>query len=190
MKKILICLGIMLLISGCGETTQSLQCNSATTAANGLTTDITYDIDYDDDNDNVKYVTITYDYQQNQNSTNDNLDGVGTGTDGTTEDDDVNENDGVVDGVVGDAIDEGVEAVTDTILDIAGIKTNFENQLSIFDNIEGMTYTVDRDTDNEYTVVYKIDLEKISDADLARFNIDRNLTNTRTTYEGQGYTCR
>ena len=33
----------------------------------------------------------------------------------------------VIDGVVGDAIDETVDTVRDTILDIAGIKTNFES---------------------------------------------------------------
>jgi len=187
MKKILICLGITLLISGCGETTDSLQCNSRTTA-NGLTTDVTYDIDYDEDT--VRYVTITYNYKQDEYTTEDNLDGVGTGTDGTTQDDDVNENDGIVDGVVGETIDEGVGAVTDTILDIAGIRTNFQNQMTVFDNVKGLTYSVDRDTDNEYTVVYKIDLDEINDSDLARFNIDRNLTNTRATYENQGYTCK
>lgn len=187
MKKILICLSIMLLISGCGENQESLQCNLVSTN-NGLTSDVTYDIEYDEDT--VRYVTITYDYRQDENTTEDNLDGVGTGTDGTTQDDDVNEDDGIVDGVVGDTIDEGVGVVTDTILDIAGIKTNFQNQMTAFDNVEGLTYTIDRDTNNEYTVVYKIDLEKITDTDLAGFNIDRNLTNTRATYENLGYTCK
>ena len=188
MKKLLICLGITLLLSGCGETNESLQCNQSITA-NGLTTNTTYDIEYDE-NDTVKYVTITYEYTEDQYTTKNNLDGVGTDTDGTTEDDDINENDGIVDGVVGAAIDEGVEAVTDTILDIAGIKNNYEQQLAEYDDIEGFSYTVDRNLDNEYTIVYKIDLDKISDTDLARFNINENLKNTRTTYESQGYTCK
>ena len=187
MKKVLVCLGIMLLISGCGETTETLKCNSTTTA-NGLTTEITYDIEHNDED--VKYVTITYNYKQDEYTTNDEPDGVGTGTDGTTEDDDVNENDDVVDGAVGDAIVEGTDAVTDAILDIAGIKTTYENQLSTYDNIEGFSYTVDKDTDNEYTVVYKIDMDKISDTDLARFNVARDFTTMQTTYEDQGYTCK
>lgn len=187
MKKILICLGIMLLITGCGETTDNLKCNSTTTA-NGLTTDITYDIDYNDKD--VKYVTITYKYKQDTNTTNNDVDGVGTGTDGTTEDKDVNEDNGIVDGAVGDAIDEGVDAVTDTILDIAGIKTTYENQMSNYDNIEGFSYDVDKDTDEEYTVVYKIDLDKISDTDLARFNVDRDFDTLKTTYQDLGYTCK
>lgn len=186
MKKILICLGIMLLVSGCGETTENLKCSSTTTS-NGLTTDITYDIDYQDTD--VKYVTITYKYNQDLNTTQDDIDGVGTGTDGTTEDDDVNEDDGIVDGAVGSAIDEGVDAVKDTILDIAGIRTTYENQMATYDNIEGFSYNVDEDTDQAYTVVYKIDLEKISDTDLATFNIDRNLDTLKTTYQNIGYTC-
>ena len=80
--------------------------------------------------------------------------------------------------------------ITETILDIAGIKNNYEQQLTAYNDIEGFDYTVDRDLENEYTVVYKIDLNKINDTDLQRFNIDRNLTNLRTTYETQGYTCK
>jgi len=187
MKKILVFLGITLLLSGCGETTESLQCKQSITA-NGLTTNTTYDIDYE--NDDIKYVTITYNYKQDEYTTRNNLDGVGTGTDGTTQDDDVNENDGIVDGVVGDAVDEGVETITDTILDIAGIKNNYEQQLTMYDDLEGFDYKVDRNLENEYTVVYKIDLDKIDDTDLTTFNIDRNLKNTRTTYEDQGYVCK
>ena len=35
----------------------------------------------------------------------------------------------------------------------------------------------------------RIDFEKISDTDLARFNLDRDLDTTRTNYEDLGYTC-
>ena len=35
-----------------------------------------------------------------------------------------------------------------------------------------------------------IDMDKISDDDLARFDIDRNFTNSRDNYEDLGYTCR
>lgn len=187
MKKILICLGLMILVSGCGETTNSLQCNRTTTT-NGLTTNVTYDIDYLEDD--VKYVTITYNYKQDENTTKKDLDGVGTGTDGTTQDDNTKEKDGIVDGVVGNAIDEGINTVTDTILDIAGIRKNYENQIATYDDIEGLEYKIDDSKDTEYTVVYKIDFNKIKDSDLARFNIDRKFTTTKTTYENQGYTCK
>ena len=188
MKKKLICLGFILLLTGCGENTDTLKCNSTTTT-NGLTSNVTYDIKYDDNNDNVKYVTITYKYTQDQYTTTDITDGVGTGTDGTTEDDDVNEDDGIVDGAVGEAIDDGISAITETILDIAGLKTVHQNQMTTYENIEGFSYDIERDTDDEYKIVYKIDLEKISDSDLSTFNIDKNITNLQSTYENQGYTC-
>ena len=189
MKKILLCLGIVFLISGCGEQEKMLTCTS-NTETNGLTSNTTYEIQYDDKDESVKYVTITYKYNQNTNTTNDNIDGVGTGTDGTTEDNDENENDGVVDGVVGDAIDDGVDTITDTIMDITGIRTRMTNNLDMYRDIEGFDYDVQTDTENSYTVVYKIDLDKIQDSDLSTFNIDRNLTNLQTTYENLGYTCR
>ena len=189
MKKVILSLGIILLMSGCGENMTTMKCENTSTT-NGLTSSIEYKIDYDDNDDNVKYVTITYKYNQNANTTEDQTDGVGTGTDGTTEDNDVNEKDGIVDGVVGDAIDEGVDAVTDTILDIAGLRSAFENQMSTYDNIEGFSYDVERNTDNEYTVVYKIDFDKIADNDLVTFNLDRDLSTLQTTYENQGYTCK
>jgi len=189
MKKIILSLSIIFLMSGCGEKMNTMKCESTTTA-NGLTSSIEYKIDYDENNDDVKYVTITYKYNQNNNTNTSPTDGVGTGTDGTTEDNDVNEDDGIVDGAVGDALDEGVDAVTDTILDIAGLRTTFENQMSSYENIEGFTYDVKRDTSNEYTVVYTIDFNKIQDNDLTTFNLDRDLSTLQTTYENQGYTCK
>ena len=75
-------------------------------------------------------------------------------------------------------------------LSIAGIKNNYENQMSTYDNIKGFSYNVDVDNDNEYKVVYKIDMNEISDTDLARFNVSRNFSDFRTTYEDLGYTCR
>lgn len=189
MKKILIALSLLFIMSGCDENTDSLSCSSTTTA-NGVTTKTNYDIDYV--NDDVKYVTITYDYSQTNNN-DDEMDGLNADTDGLDETDNNNNNldsDDVVDGVVGDAIDEAVEGVTDTILDIAGIKNRYENQLSTYDNIEGFSYEVDVDSNTEYKIIYKIDMNKIKDSDLAKFNVTRDFSDIRTNYEDLGYTCK
>lgn len=194
MKKILIALSVLFIMSGCDENTDSLSCSSTTTA-NGVTTKTSYDIDYVDDD--VKHVTITYDYSQDNTNNNDNndVDGVDTDTDGLNEDnaDDNNndlDSDDVVDGVVGDAIDETVEGVTDTILDIAGIKNRYENQLSTYDNIEGFSYEVDVDSNTEYRVIYEIDMDKISDSDLTKFDVTRDFSDIKANYEDLGYTCQ
>ena len=208
MKKILIAISIVLMISGCDMgNNDTLTCTSTSTA-NGLTSDTKYEIKYKDDD--VKFVTITYDYTSNNNVTDNNnnnsnndttnnknntTDGINADTDGTTEDNDVTNNGNtnsneVVDGAVGDAIDGIVDGVTDTILDLAGIKSNFENQMSSYDNIDGLTYDVDVDNDNEYKVVYKIDFDKISDSDLTRFNVDRDFSTIKSNYEDLGYTCK
>lgn len=228
MKKLLICLGVLFLISGCDNGNDKLTCTSKNNT-NGMTTDTKYDIEYKDDK--VKYVTITYDYTQDNNTTNntnnnatnnntnnannttkndvdgvnadengktttDNTDGVNADTDGITGDEDVNKNDNktnsneVIDGAVGDTIDGAINGVTNTILDLAGIKKTYENQISSYENIEGFSYKVDVDDENEYKVIYKIDMDKISDSDLTRFNIDRDLSTTRSNYEDTGYTCK
>lgn len=192
MKKILIALSVLFIMSGCDEKTDTLSCTQKTTA-NGMTTNTTYDVEYVDDN--VKYVTITYDYSQDGKK--DDMDGVNADTDGLSETDNNNNNnnnnldsDDVVDGVVGDVIDETVEGVTETILDIAGIKNRYENQLTNLNNIEGFSYEVDMDNNTEYKIIYKIDMDKISDTDLANFNAVRSLSEIRTNYEGLGYTCK
>lgn len=189
MKKILLALSLIFIMTGCGEKTESLTCTSTTTA-NGVVTKTSYDVDYIDDD--VKYVTITYDYSQNGSNKND-TDGVNSDTDGLEEDNNNNnkvDSDEVVDGIVGDVIDETVEGVRETILDIAGIRNNYENQLSMYDGIEGFSYKVDVDSDNAYRIIYKIDMEKISDDDLARFNARRDLSDIRENYENTGYTCK
>ena len=186
MKKILIAITAVLVMSGCDSATKkSLTCTSKNAATNGLTTMTTYDIEYN--NDEIKYITITYDYNQDNN-----VDGVNSDTDGLTDTPNNNNVDGddVIDGVVGDAIDETVEGVRETILDIAGIRNRFENQLSTYDNIEGFTYDVDADNNNQYKIIYKIDMNKISDNDLRNFNVSRNLDDLRTNYESLGYTCK
>lgn len=189
MKKILIGLSLLFMLAGCDGDTKNLMCTS-TNMNNGLTTKTSYNIDYV--GEDVKYVTITYDYNQDNTDTND-MDGVNSDTHGLEEDDNNNNNldsDEVVDGIVGDVIDETVEGVTETILDIAGIRNRFENQLGIYDDIEGFSYEVDQDTNNNYRIIYKIDMEKINDSDLATFNVTRNFSDIRTNYEDQGYTCK
>ncbi|MCI6266246.1 MAG: hypothetical protein MR598_05305 [Erysipelotrichaceae bacterium] len=200
MKKLLIVLSVstLFLMSGCtNNSTDTLSCSSTTTA-NGVTTKTKYDIDYKDDD--VKYVTITYDYSQdnttnNTEDDNDKMDGVDVDTDGI-DNDNTNNNDGsiksddVVDGVVGDAIDGTVDGIKETILDLAGIKNRYENQLSTYDNIEGFSYKVDIDSNTEYKIIYKIDMDKISDADLTRFDVTRDFSDIKANYEGLGYTCQ
>ncbi len=221
MKKILIFLSILFLMSGCGDNNEKLTCSSKSTA-NGMTTNTDYEIEYKDNE--VKFVTITYDYIQDENNNTDNTtqdidttadtttgetnseieardnstttnttddtDGINADSDGiTTDDNNKSNSDDVVDGVVGDTIDGAIDGVTDTILDIAGIKDTYENQINSYGGIEGFSYKVDTDNDNEYKIIYRIDFEKISDTDLARFNLDRDLDTTRTNYEDLGYTC-
>lgn len=200
MKKLLIVLSVstLFLMSGCtNNSTDTLSCSSTTTA-NGVTTKTKYDIDYKDDD--VKYVTITYDYSQdnttnNTEDDNDKMDGVDVDTDGI-DNDNTNNNDGsiksddVVDGVVGDAIDGTVDGIKETILDLAGIKNRYENQLGTYDNIEGFSYKVDIDSNTEYKIIYKIDMDKISDADLTRFDVTRDFSDIKANYEGLGYTCQ
>lgn len=210
MKKILVFLGILLVMSGCAENTEKLSCDSTTTS-NGVTTMTRYDIDYQ--KDDVKKVTITYDYTQDTtgntttndgNTTNDTnntatqsrekQDGVNSDSDGLTEENDSDKNlksDDVVDGVVGDAIDGTVDGVTNTILDLAGIRTTLENQMSTYNNIKGFSYKVDKNIDNEYKVIYSIDMDKISDNDLSRFNIPtRDFSDLKKNYQDLGYTCK
>ena len=188
MKKILIGLSILLVLSGCDEKSKELSCSS-TTETNGITTETSYSIEYI--NDKVKYVKIVYDYNQKNND----KDGINADTDGNTNNDESNQNDNnldsndVVDGVVGDAIDTTIDGVKDTILDLAGIKSNIQNQMTTYDNIDGLTYKVDVDNNNEYKVIYEIDLDKINDTDLTRFNIVKDFSELKDNFENNGYTC-
>ncbi len=199
MKKVLICLATLILLAGCDNGTKTLSC-SQTTTSNGLSTDIKYDIKYKDNS--VRYATITYHYtrndvtEENDTTSKDDVDGVKADTDGLTENRDsndennnINSND-VVDGAVGDAVDTTINGVTDTILDIAGIRNTYENQINTYKDIDGFKYKVEMDNEDEYKVVYEIDLDKISDSDLTRFNIDRDFSTFRTNYENSGYVCR
>ena len=187
MKKILIYLSVLFLMSGCDNKTKDLSCTS-TSETGGVRTTTTYNVKYM--NDEVKHVTIIYDY--NQQTNNNTTDGVNANTDGTTENNDNNNNltsDDVVDGVVGDAIDTTIDGVKDTILDLAGIKSTIQNQMSTYDNIEGLTYKVDVDTNNEYKIIYEIDMDKIKEEDLTRFDVRKDFSETKSNYDNLGYTC-
>ncbi len=131
---------------------------------------------------------------ENTRSTREKQDGVNSDTDGISEEKDSNANlksDDVVDGVVGDAIDSTINGVTNTILDLAGVRTTYENQMNTYGNIKGFSYKVDKDVDNEYKVIYSIDMDKISDSDLSKFNIpSRNFKDLKTNYQDLGYTCK
>lgn len=194
MKKLFICFAVLFLASGCDNSTdtKTLSCTNNNNNENGIISETRYDFKYV--GDEIKHVTITYDYTRDM--TDENVDGVDADTDGLDQNDDANPDDDtlssdeVVDGVVGDAIDETVDTVTDTILDIAGIRNNFEKQMSNYDNIEGFSYEVDTDSDDEYRVIYEIDMDKISDDNLSLFDIDRDFDTARTNYEDTGYTCQ
>lgn len=198
MKKFILCFGIIALLTGCGEEEQMMTCTTENTT-NGLTSGTEYLVTYQDDE--VSHVTITYNYNQDTHT-----DGVGTGTDGTTEDGVENEttddnktdgviennnqdNDGIVDGIVGDAADMLIGGIYNTILDISGLKDRHTNDMNTT-NIEGFTSSVKNNTNNSYKVVYDLDLTKISDDDISRFNVDRSYTTLKKNYTNQGLTCK
>lgn len=196
MKKIILCIGIVALLTGCGEEEQMMTCTRETTN-NGLTSGTEYLITYTDDE--VSHVRITYNYNQNTTT-----DGVGTGTDGTTEDgkedknnnnntdgviEDNDDNDGIVGGIVGDGADMLIGGIYNTILDISGLKDRHTRDMNTT-NIEGFTSNVQNNTNNSYKVVYDLDLTKISDDDIDRFNVDRSFTSLKDTYTNQGLTCK
>lgn len=194
MKKIILGLSIIALLSGCGEQEEMMMTCTRETTNNGLTSGAEYLVTYTDDE--VSHVTITYNYNQDNHT-----DGVGTGTDGTTVDgnetkanDDQTDgviepngdNDSIVDGVVGDVI---IGGIYDTILDLSGLRDMHTNQINNT-NIEGFTTRIEDNTNNSYKVVYDLDLTKISDDDLTNFNVDRSYETLRKNYTDQGLTCK
>lgn len=76
MKKALLIIAVIAILSGCGNR-EMLTCTTDNTMA-GITSNTTYNIEYD--GTDVKTVTATYKYGTGH------IDGVNTGTDGTTED--------------------------------------------------------------------------------------------------------
>lgn len=181
MKKIFLCIGIIILLSGCGNEEMMITCTSENTY-NGLTSGTEYLITYQDDD--VRHVTITYNYNQENH-----IDGVNTGTDGTTEDENVNDNNEIIDGVVGDTVDDIIGGVYNTILDLSGLKNRHTNQINNT-NIEGFTSKVENNTNTSYKVIYDLDLTKISDENISRFNVDRSYETLIDNYTNQGLTCK
>ena len=120
---------------------------------------------------------------------NNQIDGVGTGTDGTTNDSNV-DNDGVVDGIVGSAIDVIVGSVTGIILDSAGLRDRHATVQNTYGNVNGFSVQNTTDTNDNYMVSYVIDFDTISDTDLANLNFSRELDSMRTNYVNQGFTCK
>lgn len=193
MKKYLLLSAVsILLLTGCGAgATDTLSCTNETTNGN-LTTKISYAIDYQ--NQDVKKVRITYDYNQDvvndtDNNGNDDIDGVGTGTDGTTNDTQ-RDDDGIIDGVIGSAIDTIIGATTDVILDVAGIRDRHTTVQNTYGNINGFSVQNTTDDDNHYRVTYVIDYDTITDDDLATLNLDRDIDSLRNSYTSQGFTCK
>ena len=193
MKKLFLSLIMcLLLLTGCGVgATKTMKCTSTTTNGN-ITSKTTYNVDYQDNE--IKKVRVTYNYHSdtindnNGNATNE-IDGVGTGTDGTTNDTKI-DNDGIIDGVFGSAIDTIISGVADTILDIAGLRDRHATVQSTYGNMPGFSVQTTNDaTDNDYMVTYVIDYDTISDDDLASLNLSRDLNALRSTYSSQGFTC-
>lgn len=180
MKKALLVVALIAVLSGCTTNTKTLTCTGENTSGN-ITSKTKYIIDYDDNE--VKKIMVTYDYRDNH------TDGVGTGTDGTTSDTDLDD-DGIIDGVVGEALDDVVTIVTDTILDIAGIKTRHNTRFGTYTNTEGFTTMIDSDNDNDYKVTYTYDLTKLSDTDITSFGINRDFNTLKDTYTSRGLTCK
>ena len=180
MKKALLIIAVIAVLSGCTTNTKTLTCTSENTSGN-ITSKTKYMIDYE--GNDVKKLTVTYDYKDNH------TDGVGTGTDGTTSDNDPDDN-GIIDGVVGEALDDVVSGVTGTILDIAGIRARHNTRFGSYTNTEGFTTNIDNDNDNDYTVTYTYDLTKLSDTDITNFGINRNFNTLKTTYTDRGLTCK
>lgn len=183
MKKLIAAISIIALLSGCGEEEQTMTCTRENTY-NGLTSGTEYLVTYNDDE--VTHVSITYNYNQDNQT-----DGVGTGTDGTTEDDDnaLNEDDGVAGGIVGNVATDIIGGIYNTILDLSGVKDRHTNQINNT-NIEGFTTNVKDNTNTSYKVVYDLDLTKISDDNIGRFNVDRSYNTLKQIYTKQGLTCK
>ena len=184
----------ILMLTGCGAgATKTMKCTYESNTTD-MTSKMTYDIDYE--GKEVKKLRITYYYHQdidvnteNTTDNNDTTDGVGTGTDGTTNDSQP-DNDGIIDGVIGSAIDSMINGVTDTILDISGIRDRHANVQNTYGNMNGFSVQNTNDvTDNNYRVTYVIDYDTISDSDLTTLNLSRDIDTLRSNYTNQGFTC-
>ena len=146
---------------------------------------------YDDINDVNNNNDMNSRTTNGTNSNNDDnvRDGIGTGTDGTTNDTQIDD-DGIVDGIVGSAIDSIINGVTSTILDVSGLRDRHTTVQNTYNNINGFSVQNTVDTDNNYKVTYVIDYDTISDNDLNSLNLSRDLDALRRTYVSQGFTCK
>lgn len=186
MKKIIMLSALLVVLSACSlSKTKTLSC-TYTNVTNGLTSNITYDIDHE--GDEVKKIRVMYDYKEDTVDTNNDMDGVGTGTDGTTNDTQPDD-DGIVDGIVGDTFDAIINGVTGTILDISGLRSRHAMIQDTYSNTNGFSYQNITDTDNNYSVTYVIDFDNMTDEDINGMAFDRDLATLRTTYTNQGFTC-
>ena len=175
-----------------GDMTRDVNDNNTTN--NNDTADINEDADLTDGNTTGNGNNTTNDTNNNITGYNDNTnntqtDGVGTGTDGTTNDSNIDD-DGIVDGIVGSAIDSIVGGVTSVILDAAGLRDRHATVQNTYGNVAGFSAQNTNDVDNNYKVTYVIDYDTISDADLATFNFSRDLNTMRNNYVSQGFTCK
>ena len=176
MKKVLLLIAVVAVLSGCG-TNDKLTCTYDNTVGD-VTSKTEYVIEYR--NNNIKKIKATYDYKSNH------VDGVGTGTDGTTSDkDDNKDNDGILGGTVGSVLDDVVDGITDGIIDISGIKTRHDSKFGTYTNIKGFTSDVNVNDDTNYKVIYTYDLNTLSDND-----INRDLNTFKTTLTNRGLTCK
>lgn len=187
MKKIIFFAFGILLLTGCDVgATDTLSCNFVNTTG-ALTTRISYDIDHEDEN--IKKVRITYNYNQNTGNPAPQTDGVGTGTDGTTNDT-APDNDGIIDGVVGNTLNDIIGGMTDVILDVSGVRDRHNTVQGTYGGVTGFSVGNTTDVDNNYKVTYVVDYDSISDTDLANLNLSRDFDTLRDNYVSQGFTCK
>lgn len=191
----------LLVLPGCDmKANETITCSDRT-ETNFITTDRKYVIDYKDND--IKKMKITYDYNRdvNNNNTagNNDVNADGTTNNNNNNNDNNNNNNNtagnnddnkVVDGVVGEALEDIVSGLTDTILDVAGLRDRHNLVQTTYKDVAGFETKVDYDDDNHYKVEYTIDFDKISNDDLKRIGIDRNLDTTRSNYISQGLTCK
>ncbi len=162
--------------------------NMTTNGTNGNTTNNNNGTGNNNGNNDITTYNNATDNARDDNNGN-HTDGVGTGTDGTTNDTELDD-DGIVDGIVGSAIDAIVGTVTDVILDSAGLRDRHANVQNTYGNVTGFSTQTTNDTNDNYKVTYVIDYDTISDNDLARFNLSRDLDDLRDSYVNQGFTCK
>lgn len=200
MKKVLLLIAAIVILSGCGNK-KMLTCTTDNTI-NGITSTTTYRIEYT--GNDVKKVMTTYDYNDGH------IDGVNTGTDGSTEDNTrgatngnnttTNRTDGVIedndgaDGIVGGAaeevLDDVVSFTANTILDMAGIRTRHDARFGTYTNTAGFNTAIDTNDDTNYKITYTYDLNRLSDDDINGFGISRDFDTLRSNLTGRGLTCK